>query len=182
LLVEVEDRPAKLAQYTGRGSLRSWLWVVLARNGRRFKKRERREETLEDAVAATLVLDSGDPELEYIKAQSLNEFRAAFRAAVNTLTEEDRDLLRRWLVEGATLEEVASSHGIHRVTAVRWLNKIRRGLLKNTRLKLGLRLGVGEKELESVINVIQSRLDVSFADLLVEEATAEESGEKEGTM
>jgi RNA polymerase sigma-70 factor (ECF subfamily) len=55
---------------------------------------------------------------------------------------------------------------VHRTTAWRRLEQARGGILQRTREALGERLGIDATELDSVIRVVHSRLDVTIEPFL----------------
>ncbi len=57
-------------------------------------------------------------------------------------------------------------HQVHRATAARWLQSIRDALLERTRVELQARLGAGAADVDSVIRLVASRLDVSLERVL----------------
>jgi RNA polymerase sigma-70 factor (ECF subfamily) len=101
-----------------------------------------------------------------MKARYQAAFRAAFEDAVRRLEPRDRNLLRLHHLDAVTLDQLAAMYGVHRATAVRWLSDVRRRLLADTRRSLRAALGVAEDELDSVMALIESRLDVSVRRLL----------------
>ena len=93
-------------------------------------------------------------------------FRVAFEQAVRRLSSRERNILRLQLDAGLTVEQIGEVYGVHRATATRWLTKIRDQLMSDTRRELGERVGVSSSELDGVMELIQSRLDVSVRRML----------------
>ena len=62
-------------------------------------------------------------------------------------------------------------YGVHRATATRWLAQIRAQVLAETRRRLGEVLAVPARELDSVMDLVQSRLDVSLQRMLTERSS-----------
>jgi len=104
-----------------------------------------------------------DPEADLLKRRHAEAFNAAFRAALNALPTQQRDLLRRHFVEGATLAELAVTFGIGRATVARRIADARREILSFARQELGEKLGLRPAELESLMGVMRSRLDLSLS-------------------
>jgi RNA polymerase sigma-70 factor, ECF subfamily len=165
LLVGRKGSEGKLASYSGRGGLSGWLWTLIYREAIHFKKRQVRDEPFEEAIQGALLLNinGSDPELGHIRAECQAAFCKSFRAALLKLDDQARLLLRYWICDGLTLEEVGRITGAHRVTVVRWVREIRTSLLKNTLLELGRDLSLDRNEAESVLRVLDSRLDASFS-------------------
>lgn len=162
LLADAEDRPARIRSYRGRGDLRSWLKVVVVRDGMRAVKRERQAPLPSDEL--DVLMDPGaDPELQAMRGTYAQSFRAAFGEALGELSARDRNVLRYHLVDGLSIDELGAIYRVHRATAARWLVKIRETLYEVTRRKLLESLALSPSELDSVIRMIRSRLDASIA-------------------
>ena len=162
LLADAEDRPARIRSYRGRGDLRSWLKVVVVRDGMRAVKRERQAALPSDEL--DVLMDPGaDPELAAMRGTYAESFRAAFGEALGELSARDRNVLRYHLVDGLSIDELGAIYRVHRATAARWLVKIRETLYEVTRRKLLESLALSPSELDSVIRLIRSRLDASIA-------------------
>lgn len=154
------DRPPAIADYAGRGALRSWLRVSVSRELVRLAKAQNRTVPLEEQ----LVADTGygdDPALEELKAKYRAELAEAFRTALAKLPARDRTLLRYQLVDGLTIDEIGSIYKVHRATAARWIAQIRDDLVGRTRELMAEALGVDTAEAASIVRLVQSQLDVS---------------------
>ncbi|MCA9611101.1 MAG: sigma-70 family RNA polymerase sigma factor, partial [Myxococcales bacterium] len=93
-------------------------------------------------------------------------FREAFEEAVGALSPRERNLLRLHFLRRVTLESLAELYGVHRATIVRHLAKIRERLDAATQAALRDRLGADKREVESVMDLIRSRFDVSVERML----------------
>jgi len=164
----------RVGKYAGRGSLRGWVRVVAMRLlvdmvRERGLPIDRGELQPEDIVAE----GGADPELGYIKARYAQAFRDSFAEAVTRLQPRQRNLLRQQLVHGATYEEIAAMYRVSRATAARWLAQARTELVTTLRAGLQASLGVAEDELESLVALIRSRIDLSLHRHLVTHPAAE---------
>ena len=158
LLLARDGKAPRIASYQGTASLLSWLRAVAARQGISELRRRKPEEPFD----FDMVDDSQDPRLRALKEKYKGEFQIAIQASVADLPSKDRAVLRAILVDEATVGEVAKLFGIHRVTASRWLSKIRQTLLQNTRKRLAEQLQLSSSEIDSVVRMIESGLDVSL--------------------
>ncbi len=179
LFVGTAERPPRIWEYRGTGTLKAWLKVTAVRafldETRRVGRREK-----EDVAPGEALLDlpaQTDWELDFLKQRYREAFREAFWEALATLSAEQRNLLRYHTVEGLTLDQIASITPYHRSSVARRLQKARQELLVATRAALGAALRVEEREFESIMALIQSRLDVSLSRVLVASPGA---GEPEG--
>jgi RNA polymerase sigma-70 factor (ECF subfamily) len=109
--------------------------------------------------------------MEALKAKYRAAFRAAFAEAVASLAPKERNLLRMHLLGGVTLEQLASVHGVHRASIVRWLKDAREAVLSKTKAALARTLDVRADELESLHALAESRLDASIERLLMSKSS-----------
>jgi RNA polymerase sigma-70 factor (ECF subfamily) len=169
LFVGRDDRPPATADYAGRGDLRGWVRVSALRHMLRVQGRAKRELHLDDQSLLDALSPAHDPELDYIRAMYRDAFAAAFRDAVATLDQRQKSLLRYQLVDGLTIDDIASLHGVHRATASRWLASARDAIADGTRALLAKRLDLKTEEIESLIRLVRSRVDVSLERLIQED-------------
>jgi RNA polymerase sigma-70 factor (ECF subfamily) len=160
------DRP-KILDYSGRGRLRSWFRVTAIRFLLDELRRQkggaaRRSDENTDEIASP----SADPELELLKRRYSREFTEAFEQATLALAPEDRNVLRSYYAKQMTIDEIAKAFGIHRATAARRVARARQVLLTDTRRRLAERLRLTNTELDSVLRLIESRMQVSVNRLL----------------
>ncbi|HEY1558168.1 MAG TPA: sigma-70 family RNA polymerase sigma factor [Kofleriaceae bacterium] len=160
LLVAKEGKPPGIAGYRGKGPLRGWVRITATRELIRHKKKRERETPLA-ASLDTLLTSGSDPALEALKAEYRSEFAIALREAIETLSAEDRTLLRQQIVDDLSIDEVGAAYGVHRATAARWLNRARAALVAATHVRLADRLELPVEQIESVIRLVRSRLDAS---------------------
>lgn len=155
---------AKLREYGGRGSLGSWLRIVARRSYLNFARSiGRRREVPSDDERLMDDTPASDPELAYLKAHYRGAFREAFARAMAELTPRERNLLRQHLVHALTIDELGRLYDVHRSTAARWLTQAREAVLARTRAQLIRSLGVDSDELQSIMRLIGSRLDVTVS-------------------
>ncbi|MEM9073827.1 MAG: sigma-70 family RNA polymerase sigma factor [Myxococcota bacterium] len=167
VLFAPRDGRPRIAQYSGRSALRTWLRVVLARlvvdhvrkrSGREAVAREPLESALQDVV--------DDPEIQVLKRHYRRHVALAFEAAVSQLPAADRNVLRHRYVEGLSIDAIAASRGIHRATAARRVNAAEQALQRDVHRRLEETLDVSRLELASVMRFIRSQMHLSVARLL----------------
>lgn len=173
LFVGEEGRAPRIQEYSGQGYLQNWLRVTGARlfiDQLRSTKAQGAERVgVEDRLLEAA--DTGaDPELDFLKREYRARFREAFGAAVRGLSSEDRTLLRQHLIAGLTLEQLGKLYGAHLSTISRRIQRLKGVLLEGTREELRRTLRLDAGELESLMALIQSRLDVSVVRLLEKSA------------
>jgi RNA polymerase sigma-70 factor (ECF subfamily) len=162
LFVHRADRPAEIARYAGRGSLRTWFRIVVYHHTLNFKQRDR-------AAPAGAALADGvavDPEILYLRELYASEFRAATEDAIDGLAAGDRAFLQHHYVERLTIDQLAMIYGLHRVTVARRITKARASLVAQIRARLQARLRVEACELDSILRLLPSVMRLSLSRLL----------------
>jgi len=165
LFVGKTGTPA-IASYAGRGDLRGWVRVIAMREVMRLCDRDRREVTTGDEELLDALSPAADPELEQLKTTYRVEFAEAFRDAVLGLTPRERTLLRHQAIDGLGVEAIGKLYKVHHSTAARWLVKAREQVLERTHERLAAKLRLSQAEVDSVMRLIRSRIDVSIERLL----------------
>jgi RNA polymerase sigma-70 factor, ECF subfamily len=167
LLVAKDGKPPGIVGYRGRGPLRGWVRITASRELIRHKKKRGREVSFSQSLDK--YLSSGiDPALEQLKAEYRTEFALALNEAIEDLTPEDRTLLRQAIVDDMSIDAIGAAFGVHRATAARWLTRARASLVSATHRRLAARLKLPVEQIESVIRLVQSKLDASVIRYLKE--------------
>jgi RNA polymerase sigma-70 factor (ECF subfamily) len=155
----------RIAEYGGRGPLKNWVRVLVARAVINFATRGPREQLADDQELAELALPSTHPEHEFLKNRYRGEFAVALKDAIAQLDVRPRNLLRLQLIDGLSRDEVGALYDVHGATAGRWLAEARRMLEANVRALLKQRLGIDSAELESIVKLIRSQLELDLGAL-----------------
>jgi RNA polymerase sigma-70 factor (ECF subfamily) len=166
-----DGAPPRIADYAGRGPLRAWVGVSAVRAGlmmQRSRKRAR-EVPEEDLGHALSLASTGNPELDLLKRQHAEAFRAALTEACAELEPRLRACLRMHLVDDLSIDQIGAAYGVHRATAARWVQRAREALVESTHRRLQERLHLTPTELERVAALVHSQIDVSLSQLLPEE-------------
>jgi RNA polymerase sigma-70 factor (ECF subfamily) len=171
LLVDEPPRRAALREYAGRGDLRGYVRVMSTRALIRAINRGRREIAVEDHEFFDRMLPNDDAEISFLRAQYREAVDGALRAALAGLDPRSRALLRYQLIDGWSIDQVGKLYGVHRATAARWLTEAREVLGAAIRTELAARLQISPEEVDSIVRLVQSRVDMSLDRLLVPEAS-----------
>lgn len=161
LFLAENGRPPRIAEYRGAGSLRTWIRVVATRVA---LNAGRRKSSQDDALTSQIerrLGDATDLELDWLKAHYRSAFRQALGAALAELPAADRSLLRLAVVHNLSATGVAAIYRVHRATAKRWIARVRKSVHDATRTKLRAALGIDVAELDSIMGLIDSRLEAS---------------------
>jgi RNA polymerase sigma-70 factor (ECF subfamily) len=169
LLVAREGGEAKLADYSGRGALSKWVRVAAARTALNLRARAPAEALESESELELRLPPAADPERAFLKERYQGEFQAALEAAIADLTVQERNVLRLHFLDGLGIDEIGTLYRIHRSTAARWIARGRERLLEATRQHLRERLRVEEAELDSLMRLVRSQLELSLRGLLLPE-------------
>ena len=153
------DRPPRILEYRGRGSLKKWITVVAVREALLMLRAAARELPGDDDLMQVAFTE---PVLARWRQAHKRELSASFRAAMKTLEVRERNLLRLCFVEGVATEEVARLFSVHRTTAFRWLRDARAKLLDRTRDEFLARAGIAASEVDSVMRSLAESLSVAW--------------------
>lgn len=152
----------RLTRYSARGPLDAWLGVLLTRHALSLRTAKKAPEDLDEVLLGSQATD-GVPEVELLKQRFRGVFSDAFKAAIGALDVKQRNLLRQHYLDGLTLEELALLYRVHRATVARNLAEARTTLLELTRDEVAHRTAIGRLEVDSIVRLVQSHLDVSAA-------------------
>ncbi|KYF71502.1 hypothetical protein BE15_36485 [Sorangium cellulosum] len=158
-------RPPTIGQYGGRGSLRGFLRVITTRTCLNALTRaggDARRHAHDDGLLAALPSPLQDPEISLLRKTYKSEFDQAFAEAVAELEPRQRTLLRQHYIDGLRPGEMSVLYDVHRTTVLRWLQQIQAELLRGTRRALQRRLGGAPEEIESILRMLASQLNVSL--------------------
>lgn len=169
LFVGSELRRPSILEYAGRGGLRAWLRMTAIRafiDLAREHRDDRHEVSLEDALLGDVPAVGLTPERALVRGELRGELRAAFQDAVASLTARQRNLLRQHLVHELTIDQLAALYRAHRSTCARWLEAARDDLVRGVRKQLSSRLGVQLAQLDEIMQLVTTRLDITLSRVL----------------
>jgi RNA polymerase sigma-70 factor (ECF subfamily) len=167
LFVADTNKVPKIGDYAGQGFLDNWLRVTAVRVFLDLTKRkDRTRETSAEDDDILALPNPGDLQLDVVKAEYRTAVASAMHEGAQALEPGDRHLLRQHFVAGLSIDQLGAVLGIHRATAARRIQRAREQLVAETRKQLAIKLKLPESELDEVIGLVMSRLDVSIAKLL----------------
>lgn len=156
-----DGRAPQIAEYGGRGTLRSWLRTIAVRTCRRMLGLEAAAGSSEDELAE-LPAAVADPELEMLRTRYREQVREAFAAAFAALGERERNVLRQYYIDALTIDQLAALYQVNRATTARWVAGARLAVVGKTREQLVEHFGIAAADVDSVIRLVRSQLDVSL--------------------
>jgi RNA polymerase sigma-70 factor (ECF subfamily) len=164
LLVGSGAHRPTISEYRGTGPLGGWVRTIAVRVARDLK-RARRTATLDSRRVARAAADD-NPELELVRRRDGRQLELAFRSVLSELGPRERNVLRWYFVDGMTVEAIGKLCGLNKSTITRRLAECRRQILSGIRDQLRDRLGIDADEVEGLVGLLRSRLDVSLRTLL----------------
>jgi len=144
------------------GEFRGWLRVVATRAAVKVSQRSAKRPVTSDDRLAELPAGGADADLQYLKALYGEAFREAFRTALAALDARDKNILRQHFLEEMTIDDLAATYKVHRATTARWIQGARERLLKATRDAFSKSARLRPNECDSVIRLLESRIDVTL--------------------
>jgi RNA polymerase sigma-70 factor (ECF subfamily) len=157
-----DGEPAQIVGYSGRGDLRSWVRVIATREALQRRRRTRRDVQLEDDALIQHFAPGDNPETEYLKGLYREKFKRSFEGALKTLSHRERTLLRQHYIDGLTIDEIGRLYRMHRSTASRLVARVRSLVLETTRAEMMSQLDVEPHELDSILRLIRSQIEISL--------------------
>lgn len=168
LLVAEEGEPARLLAYAGHGKLGGLVRVAAVREALGLLRK--RKTVTSDDWLDELSSPDDDPALVQLKAQHRTAFKTAFEEAVRRLEPREHTLLRLHLVRHQSIDQIGAVYGIHRTTAARWIEAAKRSLRTLTNKILAEQFELRGADLERVVALIESRIELSIDRLLATSA------------
>jgi RNA polymerase sigma-70 factor, ECF subfamily len=149
----------KIGAYGGRGDLGRWLRTAAMRAAMDQLGPVREVAAGEGPLGG--VAHAGDePVVALMKREYGASFQAALRDAMAGLPRELRGALKQYYLEGLGVERMGALAGVAASTVSRRLDKARRLLREATRAALAARLRVDDAELDSILRLIDTRMDL----------------------
>lgn len=164
LFVGDGERPGRIGEYDGRGSLAAWVRVIALRTA--LNLRRARTVVLVPDGEALEPATGGDAALRFAKTHYREPFEAAVRAAVDALDARGRTLLRLHYIDGLGIDKIAALYAVHRSSIARWLTDTREALRIGIRVALQASMGVAGRECDSMASALFSQVTLSLRSLL----------------
>ncbi|MBI5549203.1 MAG: sigma-70 family RNA polymerase sigma factor [Deltaproteobacteria bacterium] len=154
-----------LTEYSGQGPLGAWVRVTAVRVAldlRRANQAElkRRAPTTDDTRIAA------DAEHELIRHQQRTSFERAFEAALASLPNDQKRVLRLHFLDALGLEQIGELFKVNRSTIVRWIAQARSALSEETYRFLVVEERLRASEADELLALLPSRLELSLRRLL----------------
>jgi len=165
LVVDANGKGPLLAQYGGRGALRRWIRVVAAREASKTWKADNAAMPVDDDALFDALAPPSDPMISAMKRDAASAFKAAFVAALAEIDRRERTALRMHVLDGLSIDEIAPMYSVHRATVARWISAAKEAVLEKTKKALMRDLKIGRDEVDSLIRLVQSRIELASNEL-----------------
>ncbi len=172
LFVPVEGQPARITQYSGRGPFGGWLRMIATRcllDLQRARQGEATPRELDSPGVPT------DPELDYLKLRYASDFKIALEAALSRLDARQVTLLKLSFIEQLSASAIGVMYGVSSRTVQRWLVDLRETVRVSTREGLRARIALSPSELDSLLGLVDSQLQLSLYRVLGEPLPTEKT-------
>jgi RNA polymerase sigma-70 factor (ECF subfamily) len=162
------DRP-RIATYSGRGPLTSWLRIVAVRVAFERDGAGGPGDVSDGGDAVGKLVASGvDPE----QGLTLDRFREQFQRALDDsfvrLSPRAKTLLRMHYVDGLSIDAMGVIYRVHRATVARWLVAIRSTVMAGLRDKLTFTARPTSSDFRSLAAALRDELHISVERVLGE--------------
>jgi RNA polymerase sigma-70 factor (ECF subfamily) len=151
-------REGKLVEYHGDGALGAWLRVVSMRVALNLR---RKKPPTGDATG----VEGVDLDRDLLKAKFQPLLREHLSEALSRLEPRQRALLRMYIFDNLTFEEMGRAYSVNRSTVHRWMTEATQHMLAFVRKRLVDDAGIREHELDSLLGDLRSRLGFSLQGL-----------------
>ncbi|MCP4444590.1 MAG: sigma-70 family RNA polymerase sigma factor [Myxococcales bacterium] len=168
LVVRGDGIASKIGNYAGTGALRSWVYATGLRTGLNELRRIGRAPVPagDEQLLVAMPDKNDDQQLQYMKELYRSAFRDAFKNSIGELEDRLANVLRHYYLDEMTLEDIGSLYRVHKTTVMRWVNKAHAELEVKTKSRMIAHLQLSASEVESVLRLIQSGIQLGLASVL----------------
>jgi RNA polymerase sigma-70 factor (ECF subfamily) len=158
----------KIGNYNGTGALRSWVYATGLRTGLNELRRIGRAPMPagDEQLLVAMPDRNDDQELQYMKELYRTAFKDSFKASIAALEDRLGNILRHYYLDEMTLEQIGALYRVHKTTVMRWVNKAHAELETETKQRMVAHLKLQPSEVESVMRLIQSGIQLGLASVL----------------
>ncbi|HEX4404102.1 MAG TPA: sigma factor-like helix-turn-helix DNA-binding protein [Polyangia bacterium] len=155
----------KISAYTGATPLAQWVQLVALRAAIDLRRSRGARPEQPNAVPNVegAVSPGPDPAATLLKRTYRVEFERALQTEIRALEPRDRTILRLYLLEGVSVEKIATMRDVHRVTVARWLWRASEQMLTGVRRYFRDHHGLVPKECDSLVNLVRSQLTLDWS-------------------
>lgn len=152
------EKPSKLASYTGRGTLESWLKAALFQSAVDLYRAERRFVSLEETLAPVCL---NIAPARMLQTENARRVADALKQAIAQISAEQRFLLASYFLDGHNLLQIGTVLRVHESTVSRRIDKslasVRRAVNRTLRAGGAALLAELDEEHVSDLAIVLSR-------------------------
>jgi RNA polymerase sigma-70 factor (ECF subfamily) len=156
----------RIRAYNASGPLEHWIKVVAIRTAIDMHRKDEAAPRAESAWLESIAATGVDATALLASVEYKRELESAIREEVEALSARDRAVLRLHVLEGVSIEKIALSYGVHRVTVARWVWTAGEAMLDGLRRRFQQRFGIIPPELDSLARLARSQLSLNLTELL----------------
>ncbi len=166
VLVHQPRAVARLETYTGRGALVQWLRAVatmLALEKQRSARANVASSEEDQNMAFALAAMQPSPESLIRRRHDSEHLTRAINEGVASLPAQERTVLKLRFVDGLSPDDIGRMFGVHRTTALRWLERAQERLKSHVKAGLQEQLRLSGRELDSMILSLNTSLPLHLS-------------------
>ncbi|MCY1074796.1 sigma-70 family RNA polymerase sigma factor [Archangium lansingense] len=163
LLVSTPESGPKIAEYTGRGTLLSWVRTTAARIANKQREGVKAEPMDPTIFFPDLPTPGDGPERALIGERSRAILRQAINGAFSVLPADKLYLIRLHVVDRLSSYELAALFGVNQSTVSRWLKTAREMVRDETERRLREELDFSRRDFESFISALDSKFELDMS-------------------
>jgi RNA polymerase sigma-70 factor, ECF subfamily len=152
---------ARVRSYSGRGPLLAWLRVAATRVALDRRRAHKRGAAREVALSESLAATPFSAEAQVLKARYGIPFGEALRAALASLSQQERNVLRMHVGQ-CSIDEIGRAYNVHRATAARWIERARERIYERVRELLRAAHPLTDSEFRSLAGLMGAELELSL--------------------
>jgi RNA polymerase sigma-70 factor (ECF subfamily) len=165
LLLATKERAPRIASYSGSGPLGGWIRVAAVRVLSDLRRGEVQHVAL-DADRLGVASPAPDPEHAVLKADQRQLFRDAFESAIAQLDATERNFLALHYVDQMSTDAIGALYRLDGSTVRRRIARSREAVVRRTRAQLRDALQLTPGEIDGVLAIVESQVDLSLTRLL----------------
>jgi RNA polymerase sigma-70 factor, ECF subfamily len=148
-----------ISRYRGRAPMGAWLHVTVIRLA--VDVAALPSAAGMDVDLLDLVGPEQTPELEAVRRQYQDKFRAALEDSFTTLSQREKTILRLHVVDGLNIDAIGAIYGVHRATAARWIVGIRARVFDRLKKDFATRWNASSSELRSIVWLLRDQIHIT---------------------
>jgi RNA polymerase sigma-70 factor, ECF subfamily len=156
----------RIRAYNAAAPLRQWIKVVAIRTAIDTHRRDSYVARAEVAWSEAIFGQPTDAATTVMRGQYKEELERTLRIVLTEISARDKAVLRLHVLEGMSIERIATIYGVHRVTVARWVWNAGEMLLSSLRAHFEQKFGIVPKDFDSLARLMRSQLSVDLTSML----------------